>query len=359
MNDELTALRSELAELRRRIAVLEGERDEFAQQNAELFVLQQVFSTMNSTLEIDDILATVLRGVHEALGFGRVVLFDVTDSIATRRLETGEDGAVVPSADPRAVRDSVTFGTMVAGASEFAVGVAGDGEGPLEDGEGAFCLVPLVSRETVLGILYADRPAQPEIGEQHVRMLLDFAAQATISMQNAQLYRETKRLLEETRELAGTDPLTGIANRRALGELLDRELHNAHRYGIPLAYLVIDLDDLKAINDARGHRAGDEALRSFATILGSSARRGDIVSRYGGDEFVMVLVHADVLGAQAVLRRLYGTLATSPDLRCSAGVAIFPRHGADAAALFASADRALYEAKQAGKNQFRFAPEPA
>jgi diguanylate cyclase (GGDEF)-like protein len=359
MNDELTALGNELADLRRRITVLEAERDDYAQQNAELFVLQQVLSTMNSTLEIDDILATVLRGVHEALGFGRVVLFEVNDDIATRRLETGEDGAIVASADPRAVRDSVTFGTMIAGASEFAVGVAGDGEAPIDDGEGAYCLAPLVSRERVLGILYADRPAQREIGEQQVRMLLEFAAQAAISMQNAQLYGETKRLLEETQQLAGTDSLTGLANRRALGELLGRELHNAHRYSVPLAYLVIDLDDLKAINDARGHRAGDEALRSFATILGASARRGDMVARYGGDEFVMVLVHADALGAQAVLRRLYGTLAASPELRCSAGVAIFPRHGADAAALFASADRALYEAKQAGKNQFRFAPEPA
>jgi diguanylate cyclase (GGDEF)-like protein len=355
--DDLSTLRTELAELRQRVAALSAERDEYAQQNAELFVLQQVFSTMNSTLEIDDVLATVLRGVHEALGFGRVVLFEVNEGIATRRLETGEDGAVVRSPDPRAVRDSITFGTMVAGASEFAVGEGGDGESPLEDGEGAFCLVPLVSRERVLGILYADRPPRPEIGEQQVRMLLEFATQAAISMQNAELYAETKRLLEETRQLAGTDALTGLANRRALGELLDREIYNARRYVVPLAYLVLDLDDLKTINDTRGHRAGDEALRSFATILGSSALRGDIVARYGGDEFVMVLVHADVLGAQAVLRRLYQTLAAWPDLRCSAGVAIFPRHGADGAALFAAADRALYEAKQAGKNRYQLAPD--
>ena len=84
--------------------MLEAERDEFAQQNAELFVLQQVFSTMNSTLEIDDILATVLRGVAEALRFGRVVLFEVRDGVPSRRLETDRRGRRRASPDPGAMR---------------------------------------------------------------------------------------------------------------------------------------------------------------------------------------------------------------------------------------------------------------
>ncbi len=87
----------ELASLRRRVAELEAERDRYAQQNAELFVLQQIFSTMNSSLDSEDILATVLRGVHETLHFGRVVLFDVRDGVASRRLETGPQGDVVAS----------------------------------------------------------------------------------------------------------------------------------------------------------------------------------------------------------------------------------------------------------------------
>ena len=358
IDDERTALRSELAELRRRVAELEAERNEVAQQNAELFVLQQVFSTMNSTLEIDDILATVLRGVHEALGFGRVVLFEVRDGVATRRLETEPDGTVVPGRDPEATRHSKAFGSILAGSLQFAFGVAADGQSPLPDADGSFCMLPLISRDTVRGILYVDRPPATEIGEMQLRTLLDFASQAAIAMENARLYSETRRLLEETQRLALTDPLTGLANRRALTELTERELHNAERYGVPLAFIVLDLDDLKLINDSRGHHAGDEALRSLAAVLRSATRRGDIAARYAGDEFVMVMLQTDRIAAEAILRRLYASLERA-GLQCSAGAALFPRHGADATALFVAADRALYEAKQAGKNRFRFAPEPA
>lgn len=358
MDDDPAQPHAELARLRRRVLELEAQRDEYAQQNAELFVLQQVFSTMNSTLEIDDILATVLRGVHEALRFGRVVLFDVRDGVASRRLETDGDGEVIASPDPEAMRHTLVFLALVGGTSDFAFGIADDGDSPLADVQGTYCMLPLISRNTVRGILYVDRPPTMEIGETQLRMLLDFAAHAAIAMENARLYSETKRLLEETQRLASTDPLTGLANRRALTELLDRELHNAERYGAPLAFLVFDLDDLKEINDTRGHAAGDEALREFAEILRSSARRGDIAARIGGDEFVLVMTQTDRIAAEAVLRRLYATLERW-GIRASAGIALFPRHGADGASLFAAADLALYEAKQAGKNRLRFAPDPA
>jgi diguanylate cyclase (GGDEF)-like protein len=336
MPEDAPVPHEELAALRRRVAELEAERDRYAQQNAELFVLQQIFSTMNSTLDTDDILATVLRGIRETLRFGRVVLFDVHDGVASRRLETGPDGDV----------------------SDFAFGIADDGDSPLADAQGTYCMLPLISRNTVRGILYVDRPPSMEIGEAQLRMLLDFAAHAAIAMENARLHGETKRLLQETQRLASTDPLTGLANRRALTELLDRELHNAERYGAPLAFLIFDLDGLKEINDGQGHAAGDQALRDFADVIRANARRGDIAARIGGDEFVLVMTQTDRIPAEAVLRRLYATLARS-GLRSSAGIALFPRHGADGTVLFAAADRALYEAKQAGKNRFRFAPDPA
>ncbi|GAC1402908.1 MAG: hypothetical protein NVSMB64_03530 [Candidatus Velthaea sp.] len=193
-----TALQDEIVTLRRRIEALVAERDEFAQQSAELFVLQQVFTTMNSTLEIDDILSTVLRGIAEALRFGRVIFFDVTDAAASRRLETDASGSVIPSPDPADHLTTPAFLAMIAGASEFLLGSATDGEAPLRDSRGTFCMLPLISRNTVRGILYVDDPPNTEIVESQVRVLLDFAAQAAIALENARLYTETKRLLEES-----------------------------------------------------------------------------------------------------------------------------------------------------------------
>ncbi len=189
-------------------------------------------------------------------------------------------------------------------------------------------------------------------------MLLDFASQAAIALENARLYSETKRLLEETSRLAQTDPLTGLLNRRALNELLDRELCNGERYATPLSFLVLDLDELKQINDARGHAAGDEALQRFAGTLRDCARCGDIAARYGGDEFVLVLLRCDRDGVGALLERLFSVLEGLA-LGCSAGVAFYPQDGRSAEELFAAADQALYAAKQAGKRGYRFAGDAA
>lgn len=348
----------EIASLRRRIAELEAERDEFAQQNAELFVLQQVFSTMNSTLEIDDILSMVLRGINEALRFGRVILFDVRDGVPTRRLETDSLGHIIASPDPDRLRLTPTFAAMIAGTSDFALGTGGDDEAPLDNSRFTYCMLPLISRNTVRGILYVDEPPSPEITEAQLRTLLDFAAQATIAIENARLYNETKRLLEETQRLALTDPLTGLSNRRALGDLLERELTNAERYGAELAFFVLDLDDLKRINDQQGHSAGDEALKVFAEIMKETARKGDIVARFGGDEFVIAMAQTDHEQADYAAQRLFEHFATS-GISCSAGVSMFPTDGNSQATLFAAADRALYAAKHDGKNGYRFAARAA
>ncbi len=359
--DDTSALLEEVALLRTRIAELEAERDEYAQQNAELFVLQQVFSTMNSTLEVDDILSTVLRGVNEALRFGRVVLFDVHGhGKATRRLETDSVGNVLPSPNPDDLVLTPAFTAMIGGTSDFALGAAGDGEHPLGDTVGTYCMLPLITRNTVRGILYVDSPPTDEVGEMQIRMLLDFAAQAAIAIENARLYNETRRLLEETQRLALTDALTGLSNRRALNELLDRELTNAERYGAPLAFIILDLDDLKKINDSLGHAAGDEALKQFAEIAKNAGRRGDIVARFGGDEFVMVMAQTDRDQAEIAILRLRERFQEA-NLRCSIGIGMFPSDGRDSSALLNAADQALYEAKSQGKNRYVFfhrAPAP-
>ena len=349
----LAELHQEIERLRERLATVEAERDEFAQQNSELFVLQQVFSTINSTLEINDILSMVLRGVVEALKFKRVILFDVLENgVIVRRLESDVNGQVLHSLDPREYRSDSTLQDVAHGDLQLAYGGGHDRDRPLEDAQGAYCLAPLVARDVVRGILYADDPPGEEVSENQLRVILDFASQAAIAVENARLYEETRRLLEETQRLAHTDSLTGIPNRRALNEMLDRELHTSERYDTPFAFTILDLDDLKKINDTGGHSLGDLALKRFAQVLKKNARKGDIIARYAGDEFVIVMAQSDKEQAIRGVERIMAALRRN-GLSCSIGVAMFPLDGTDVQSLFFAADEALYQAKQGGKNQYR------
>jgi diguanylate cyclase (GGDEF)-like protein len=351
---DVSDLLDEIERLRGLVAILEAERDEYAQQNAELFVLQQVFSTINSTLEINDILSMVLRGVVEALKFKRVVLFDVVDDGAiVRRLECDENGTVERALDAHDFRPESTLGDVSEGKLQLAYGGSDDPDAPLMDSRGWYCVAPLVARDVVRGMLYADDPPGEEVTENQLRVLLDFASQAAIAVENARLYEETRRLLEETQRLANTDSLTGIPNRRALNELLDRELHTAERYDTPFAFVILDLDDLKKINDSGGHSLGDLALKRFAQVLKKNARKGDIIARYAGDEFVLIMSQSDREHTSRGVERIMSALRRN-GLASSIGVAMFPADGIDGQTLFFAADEALYQAKQAGKNQYRF-----
>ncbi len=351
---ETAELLAEIERLRSRIVMLEAERDELAQQNAELFVLQQVFSTINSTLDINDILSMVLRGVTEALKFNRVILFEIDEhGDVVRRLEGDATGAVLHAADAYDYLPNSTLQDVARGVLQVAFGHESDPDRPLSDTQGSYCIAPLVARDVVRGMLYVDRSPSDTITEQQLRVLLDFAAQAAIAVENARLYEETRRLLEETQRLALTDTLTGIPNRRALDEMLDRELHTSDRYDTPFAFMILDLDDLKKINDSGGHSLGDLALKRFANVLRRTARKGDIVARYAGDEFVVVMTKTDRDAAQRGVERVQAALRRN-GLQSSIGVSMFPLDGTEGQTLFFAADEALYHAKQGGKDTYRF-----
>lgn len=344
----------EIERLKSRIAVLEAERDEYAQQNAELFVLQQVFSTINSTLDINDILSMVLRGVCEALKFNRVILFDVDERGGiVRRLEGDGNDTVAHSANAFDFLPTSTLHDIAMGVIQAAYGSESDPDKPLADTKGSYCIAPLTVRDVVRGMLYVDDPPGEEVTENQLRVLLDFAAQAAIAVENARLYNQTRSLLEETQRLALTDALTGIPNRRALNDLLERELQTSDRYDTPLAFAIFDVDDLKKINDSGGHSLGDLALKRFAHILKRSSGKGDTIARYAGDEFVLVMTKTDRAAAERRIDRIFAALRRNC-LHSSIGVAMFPADGTDGQTLFFAADEALYAAKQAGKHKYEF-----
>jgi len=176
--------------------------------------------------------------------------------------------------------------------------------------------------------------------------------------------RSIEYLREQTdqmTELAHTDPLTGLANRRQMIEQLDREFVRARRYNRPLSLLYLDLDGFKAINDHFGHLFGDEVLSNAAISMRSVLRSTDLLARIGGDEFAVLLPETDLKGAIGVAKKLKrallafsGNLGTAvPTLTFSAGVAQLLPDDETIDDLLARADDVQYQAKSAGKGEIR------
>ena len=160
---------------------------------------------------------------------------------------------------------------------------------------------------------------------------------------------------ERLAELAVTDGLTGIKNHRHFRDSLDVAMSLAMRQSIPLSVIMLDIDHFKMINDAHGHAAGDDVLRTVAKILGENTREHDEVARYGGEEFAILLPMTDA-GAAALAEQLRESIASYPwPLRCvtaSLGVASFPgKLLPRATTLLEQADRALYHSKKRGRNR--------
>ncbi|HEX2200289.1 MAG TPA: diguanylate cyclase [Burkholderiales bacterium] len=172
---------------------------------------------------------------------------------------------------------------------------------------------------------------------------------------------------ERIASLAYRDPLTGLANRTSLGPAIEQAVERARRRGFKLAGVFIDLDGFKQINDFYGHDAGDRCLIEVARRLRASVRASDVVARLGGDEFFVLLEEVqDEVAIESVIRKLLGEALRPYDLPAGAqarlsasmGVSLFPDNADDAAALIKNADMAMYSAKQAGKNGYRFFQAP-
>jgi two-component system cell cycle response regulator len=166
--------------------------------------------------------------------------------------------------------------------------------------------------------------------------------------------------LGELRRLATRDQLTGLLNRREFDRILAEECDRAVRFGRPVALLIVDLDHFKRVNDVHGHQAGDAVLREAARRLAAQVRSVDRATRFGGEEFAIVLMEMDREQAMTVARRMCKVMSAAPieagpgvmlDVTMSVGVAVTPGEAKDPKALVAAADRALYAAKAGGRNR--------
>ncbi len=215
-------------------------------------------------------------------------------------------------------------------------------------------IVPLMLREHTLGVLFLhDCALARQWSIDDISLVGSLADQVSVAIENAELHLEQERQ-------AITDGLTGIANRRSFNKTLAREFERAKRYDQPLSLIILDLDYLKVVNDSFGHQIGDEAIKAIGQVLKQSSRAIDLAARYGGEEFCLLLPNTDLPMAEQLAERLRTRIndihIEGPGhISASLGIATYPAHAEDAETLFRSADSALYEAKQSGRNRVKTA----
>jgi diguanylate cyclase (GGDEF)-like protein len=170
---------------------------------------------------------------------------------------------------------------------------------------------------------------------------------------------DIRRAVMQVRTLAETDALTGLFNMRAFTVLAENVLKQAARYRRPFSLLMIDSDSLKAVNDKYGHEAGNELLKLTTRSISKELRESDLVARYGGDEFIVLLPETGASGAMHVAEKIRRSIAHTPlhyngtdiPITASIGVACYPEHGASLDVLKQKADQAMYASKNGGKNR--------
>lgn len=338
-----------------------GEAEELLRRKSEqLRLLSEVVRTVNSLLEPDAVVSFIMDRIQrlaraeawslllldeerrelyfkEALGQKAGPLKEVRIPVGS-----GIAGTVAASGQPMVVND-------VAACEQFNP----DPDRLTRFETRSVLAAPLKHQDRVLGVLEViNKSGGGPFTEEDLETVLLFLEPAAIALQNAFLFEKVQRLTM-------VDDLTGLYNSRHLYQALSHELGMGRRYGFPVAVLFLDLDGFKAVNDTNGHLTGSNTLRVVGDILRHEVRTVDILARYGGDEFTVILPNTGREGAVIAAERLRHAIETydyAPRLgvpiRLSAsfGVSLFPDHGDQAQDLIQKADMAMYAVKEATKN---------
>jgi two-component system, cell cycle response regulator len=350
---EKPRLRAENKRLREQLEMAARDRAELERSQSSLRQnVARLGDALERTHDLDGLLSTVLQAAASATESQLAIAWLIEgDSVVAR--------ASAPPGRPASALHRVALGTNLAGE------VAADGRPRrLSQGQedvstvlgGPALAAPLRRGHSVLGVLVVERePSLEEFNSDDEAMLASLAGPTGIAVDNVLLHREAQRY-------SVTDDLTGAANLRHMSTVLTREVGRAAGTNRPLAVLALDIDDLKIINDTHGHLAGGMVLREMTRRVASVLREVDTVARSGGDEFIVVAPDTDSFGAERlaehvceVIRQDFMIGDISIGLTVSVGIAVFPTHGSQGGDLLRAADDAMYNAKEAGKNQWRTA----
>ena len=318
---------------------------------AQLETINALAKQTASVLDLKELLPKVCALVLESFPVDQVAVLLKEGDLLVVSAQQGQltpllaEGALLPVGSGLAARAMATGKTVVENDVRKVSGyVAGYSETVSE-----MCL-PLIAADQTLGVLALESASAGAFHAADVRALESVADICAIAIQNAHYF-------EQARRMAFVDGLTGVYNRRYFEQRILEELERAARYAGGLAVLMLDIDHFKKVNDEFGHLLGDEVLRQLSTILTQQLRKVDVVCRYGGEEFSILVPQTTgehALGVAEKLRKViegWNFPGVPRPVTVSIGVADFPANGATRDELVKAADAALYAAKQAGRNR--------
>jgi diguanylate cyclase (GGDEF)-like protein len=330
--------------LTERIDAAERERDTLLERVTRLEQLQHSFVEIIAARDEAALAMAAMRGAWLGLGFRRSLWFRIESEDTVSALYELDGASVVDSEYGGTLPERSSLLRICAGDSDVTTGLADDADTPLFDTRRRYVAAAVRPTEGEAYCLYADGSSDRG------------AAWSLASMQelatHAAFAIDRMRLSVKLERLAMHDPLTGLFNRRALMERLAAEMKLARRTGEQLAFAMLDVDDFKRINDTHGHAGGDAALIAIAQILRTCTREIDVPARFAGDEFSLIMPRTDRQACSAVIERVVSALRAE-GLSASIGIA-FGDGSASVETLMHGADEAVYAAKAAGKNGYRF-----
>jgi diguanylate cyclase (GGDEF)-like protein len=339
------------------------------QTEARLERLEQIlnaFSQILISLDLQRVASRIIEEFSRRIQADAWLLYTVSEDGESLELELAEGMRIRPHSLKLTLGGSGLENTALHGGemkiftrvNAGKTGVAFEGEtadGGGEQESSVLCL-PLTVENRAIGVIEAIRH-HGSFEKPDEELLCELSRVASIALNNALRYERAERMYMQ-------DDLTRLYNSRYLRQFIEREIKRARRYGSPFSVIFIDIDGFKEVNDSFGHRVGSEALCEIAELLSGSVRDTDVVARYGGDEFTIVLPETGAELALSTAERIRARIAAmdfsggsqySFRLTASFGVAAFPEHAESAADLLEKADLAMYEAKAGGKNNVKLA----
>ena len=332
--------------------------EEIRRYTKQLEALFNIGATVSQTLNPEELLDSVLDTVLMVMGVevGGIFLLDKQTSKLLLKTHRGMSPEFARRVQVVSIGDGFIGQVAKLGKPILAEDVSADSKlswmRKMGDGIQSFAAVPIMAKEKILAVMGVGSGKHREFPDWEMQMLDTIANQIGMAIENAQLY-------EHALELAFTDGLTGLYNRRYIMEQIEREFIRAQRSKAPLSLIMVDLDELKAINDRFGHHEGDGFLKEVARIVKVNTRASDVAARWGGDEFMLLAPGTDSRSASKIAERIRTQVerykikleGEEVGITVSAGIVSYPAHASVVEELLKKADEAMYNAKRGGKNQ--------